>query len=737
MDRQEIDTRTSRRQSRGLGGGSKAGETAQTSQKRASVAQAQKTGQVFSSGNVISREGVPIDPKSQEGKVIEEILETQRKTRIINAEQKKLFQQITGARSAKEATKILEAQTRFNPNIGTFQQVIDTETGKVKETRGRLGIGTGVVRPVQDLPRKDDGTLDRTKLATRSPLPPIADLIDKKGEVVARGIRQGGDIGKDFTGEFEFFETIKPTREKQGPIKPAELIGPPRPTEPIKGAISPTGGAATAGIGTLAGVFDKTKGDPIRDVIEGFSAPFINLGKVIAKSPEAIAKDIERFKETGEFPQPGLPEFLGGPGPTGAGQEFFEQEVSPDLDRTLVDSFLSGKPTNRSQIFDIASGIGEAALFASPLALTKVGKVGKAAPKPLNLQLIGTKTAKAGGPSKARARQEEIPGIDSLFPLTKSPKGQITFPANRKLRQVPADVFFDDLARPKVTSFDSIFFPLGRGAGLIVPRGGPKPITTGLFPKTKGGGTFSKPIFKEPTVPKGGRLVINKSGQIQVQRTKLKQKTGVIKSQRQSTALDILFSKPRFKKKQVSTDALLQEFLLKPIQKTKTKQALVTKVKQKTKQSPLVALLPKLTPVQKQKQRLKQPFPLALRAAQRQRPRQRLTPILIPKTTPLLTTIPKVPPRPPRAPLIGPPFFPFFPGGRRDPDRPRKGRQSRLFLTDPVDPLRPGVIAAEGVSSRVSRSSSIFGKSDRDIARARKKAFRGKKRDPLGPPIKF
>lgn len=62
----------------------------------------------FSSGNYIFRSGRLIDPKSSEGKTIEDILQRQRETRELNARQKERFRQITTAKSYKDILHLIQ-----------------------------------------------------------------------------------------------------------------------------------------------------------------------------------------------------------------------------------------------------------------------------------------------------------------------------------------------------------------------------------------------------------------------------------------------------------------------------------------------------------------------------------------------------------------------------------------------------------------------------------------------------
>ena len=99
-----------------------------------------KSSNTFSNNTQIKRNQMPISPSSKEGKVIESILDQQRITRNVNAEQKKLFQAMTNAPNAQEAWRIREEAMKLNPSVGTFNYYVDNNTGKVTGTSGTLGI---------------------------------------------------------------------------------------------------------------------------------------------------------------------------------------------------------------------------------------------------------------------------------------------------------------------------------------------------------------------------------------------------------------------------------------------------------------------------------------------------------------------------------------------------------------------------------------------------------------------
>ena len=137
----------------------------------------------FSTGNIIKKsDGSIIDPKSKEGQVIESIYKRQRLTRKINAEQKKLFDAVTNAKTAKDAITIQEAARAQNPNVGTYSEIVDTETGKVKEVRGRLGIGDGQTRELlYDQYDRETGTFPEIR---------HSQVTNETGDVIVSNMRQ-------------------------------------------------------------------------------------------------------------------------------------------------------------------------------------------------------------------------------------------------------------------------------------------------------------------------------------------------------------------------------------------------------------------------------------------------------------------------------------------------------------------------------------------------------------------
>ena len=76
----------------------------------------------FSTGNFIFRSGKLVDPKSSEGKTINDILKRQRETRALNARQRKRFQTITTAKNYKEIIHLIQKNPKKS-NINAREQM--------------------------------------------------------------------------------------------------------------------------------------------------------------------------------------------------------------------------------------------------------------------------------------------------------------------------------------------------------------------------------------------------------------------------------------------------------------------------------------------------------------------------------------------------------------------------------------------------------------------------------------
>ena len=496
----------------------------------------------------------------------------------------------------------------------------------------------------------------------------------------------------------------------------------------------------------------KKKDDPLKDAVEGFAAPFFNLGKLFVNTPEAIRRDVEQFAKTGKTftlidpfdPKPKTQKQLT------EGEKFFQKEALGKLTPTIVDSVITETPTGRSKTFDLFSGLGEVALFAAPFAAGKgAGPAASIASK------IRPKTTKA--PVRP---QTQAPTIANIAKGVTKQQPKKTSPVSQ--RRVPRNVFAQDKAEP---SFVSTLTSLGRGT-TKTPGGEKFPtFTFGKPGGGKGGGTTKPRTFQDPKPSKGDKIVKGKDGLFQIQKTKTvtkpktatKQKT----SSRQFLERQINLGSGKVKQVPVNQKSLLKNPF--PKQKVKTKSKAQTKTEEFFKQQSKSAkkrqqdslfglLLPRglqQTQTQKQKQ-TSDIFAPILRQQQKQKPlltpRQKkdfaFAPILrtgqkqtfppfAPTTTttitPLVPIIPttiinRPPGHPPRFPG-GLTLFPFLPGGGGSGDpSARGGRFGKRFLASSLDPLTPGVIARAGVPDLLQGSTRrVFSTSDKALARARKR----------------
>jgi hypothetical protein len=109
----------------------------------------------------------------------------------------------------------------------------------------------------------------------------------------------------------------------------------------------------------LKGTKDYSK--PVKDIKDAGYNSIFNLGTILGSIPESISRDVKAgFKkdEHGRFPS----------------NAHFEDEISPKLKTTLVDSLIEGKPTGRSTIFNVASGVTDVGLFLAPIPAIKGAK---------------------------------------------------------------------------------------------------------------------------------------------------------------------------------------------------------------------------------------------------------------------------------------------------------------------------------------------------------------------------
>ena len=178
----------------------------------------------FSNNNVIFKNEKAINPKSDEGKTIQAILDRQKRDRAVNAEQKKLFSAITGAKNAAEAIKIRSAAMSQNPNVGTHNTVIDRHTGKIKETQGVLGSGTGEIKDL------DYTTYDRStgRFAENKQL---GNMLDSKGNVIAKNVKSSAGSEWSFEPVDKKSNTIALPKTAAGFLGGLNLFGSSPPKE--------------------------------------------------------------------------------------------------------------------------------------------------------------------------------------------------------------------------------------------------------------------------------------------------------------------------------------------------------------------------------------------------------------------------------------------------------------------------------------------------------------------------
>lgn len=496
----------------------------------------------------------------------------------------------------------------------------------------------------------------------------------------------------------------------------------------------------------------KKKDDFGKDAFEGFTTPFINFGRLIANTPEAIRRDVEQFAKTGktfDLVNPFDPESRAKKQLT-EGEKFFQKEALNRLQPTVVDSALTGKPTGRSKTFDFFSGLGEAAFFAAPFAAGK--GVGPAASI--------TSKLKPGTTTKAPAHpQTQAPTLESIAKgvVQNNKKKKITNP-----RRVPRNVFAQDKAEP---TFVNTLVSLGRGT-TKTPEGGAFPTFTFGKPGGKGSGSTKPRTFQDPKPKSGDKIIQGKDGLFQIQKTKTKTVTKQ-KTQQKTTTESRQFLQRQInlgtgKVKQVST----QKSLLKnpfPKQKVKQKSKAQTKTeeffrqqsksaKKRQRNSIFGILLPRELQGQrqtqssrletakptKQQQRTLPPLLLfrpSTKTTQKQKQSSVFSPIVqqrqarsfVPITPTSTITSFLNPARervPPRGALGRGGFLPFLlPGGGGGGDPfTRGGRFGRKFLVSNLDPTRAGVISAANVPDLLKGSTErVFVAGDKALAKERKR----------------
>lgn len=99
---------------------------------------------------------------------IDKIISKQRQTRTVNEAQKKVFNAVTSAKSAYDAFKIQEQVRAINPNLTTRNEVL--RGGKVIESKGVLGIGSGEIKPFESAltPRGNIEIVQESRVKSRT-----------------------------------------------------------------------------------------------------------------------------------------------------------------------------------------------------------------------------------------------------------------------------------------------------------------------------------------------------------------------------------------------------------------------------------------------------------------------------------------------------------------------------------------------------------------------------------------
>lgn len=166
----------------------------------------------FANNNVIFQNDKVINPKSQQGQTISSILARQKATQAINTEQKKYFAAITGAANATEALKIRKAAMAQNPNIGTYNAVID-RTGKIKEESGVFGIGDGTVKDL------NYNKFDRST-QTFAENKKLGNLTNSQGNIIASNLKSSSGSDWNFSPVTQRKEESEPKIAKGIPVPP-------------------------------------------------------------------------------------------------------------------------------------------------------------------------------------------------------------------------------------------------------------------------------------------------------------------------------------------------------------------------------------------------------------------------------------------------------------------------------------------------------------------------------------
>lgn len=178
----------------------------------------------FANNNVIFQNNKVINPKSEQGKTISSILARQKATQAINAEQKKYFASIRGATNATEALKIRKAAMAQNPNVGTYNAVVD-RTGKIKEESGVFGIGDGTVKDL------NYNKFDRST-QTFAENKKLGNLTNSQGNIIASNLKSSSG------SEWNFSPVTQRTAKEESEPKIAKGIPVPPTAAGFLGGLS-------------------------------------------------------------------------------------------------------------------------------------------------------------------------------------------------------------------------------------------------------------------------------------------------------------------------------------------------------------------------------------------------------------------------------------------------------------------------------------------------------------------
>ena len=495
--------------------------------QKAYASPASPTGSTFStaSGPVrVSQSGNQISPQSPAGKTIQKIYDRQKVQRPINKEQKKLFDRVTGAKAAKEAFNIQQRSETFNPNVGTFQQAY--KGGKLMETKGRLGVGTGDVTitnkrgtPAEYFKTQDFFGSDGQRVATIDTRSDSANLSQTSAK--SNKINQQSAIG-DFFSVGEYVD--KKTEKAKEIVNDQYLKDDEKAFDFFPDVPKGDDPYSKAAAGVIKGTSNTL-------------ASFFNLGATVEDTARYATggKPLKSDAYVGYYSTP----------VTNVETGFFDAAVGTVKGAVKGEKFDAGKPIQKGGTDAIDN------FFSKPVESTFSTAV-EILPYAIGGVVRGGSKAVKGGLDFFK------PGPTTKSYQAQSPKGTGNF-AQDFFYSKPdkGDVFKLDTASP---GFMSTKTPLGRGTTQFFGKESKsvKDYWSGKStPTTKKTTTKPDDFFKE-TKTSGGMVVLQMAKQAAKQKTKTKQLNG--KAQK----------------------SLVDDFF-KQKQKTKTKQITVQKQKQKQK----------------------------------------------------------------------------------------------------------------------------------------------------------